>query len=127
MPSAAAIRRGNLAPARIGLNSETDMRQAMARGRAMCSAWADALDWATAIEPYSSQMICHYLNVNSLPRYRSCDVSERNCLHQSQPLQLHRDLANEFARKAPKDASNSIGAQESKAIAAGYRDLRIIR
>src|SRR5262245_27561216 len=38
----------------FGAYSENDMRQATARRRAMCSAWADAFGiWATAIEPYS--------------------------------------------------------------------------
>ena len=47
-----------MASARFGADSGNDMRQAMARGRAMCSAWANAFrSWATAIEPCNSQMI----------------------------------------------------------------------
>src|SRR5262249_53115674 len=43
MPDAAALRRGDVAAARFATDSGNDMRQATARRRAMCSAWADAL------------------------------------------------------------------------------------
>ena len=56
VPNAAALRRGHVASARCGRDLGNDMRQAIARKRAMCSAWADAFGiWATAIEPYSSK------------------------------------------------------------------------
>jgi len=43
MPDAAALRRGDIAAAAFDRIRENDMRQATARRRAMCSAWADAL------------------------------------------------------------------------------------
>jgi len=43
------------------------MRQATARTRAMCSAWADAFGiWATAIEPYGFKMIDRNAKVNKV-------------------------------------------------------------
>src|SRR5215468_7395469 len=69
MPNAASLRRGDVASARFGPDSGNDMRQATARTRAMCSAWADAFGiWATAIEPYSSEMIYRNGKVNRLPQ-----------------------------------------------------------
>src|SRR5215831_3551040 len=66
MPNAAPLRRGDVASARFGPDSENDMRQATARRRAMCSAWADAFgSWATAIEPCSCQMVYCNSKVNS--------------------------------------------------------------
>ena len=57
MPNAAALPRGDVATVRFGPDFGNDMRQATARRRAMCSAWANAFGiWATAIEPYNSQM-----------------------------------------------------------------------
>src|SRR5262245_66598480 len=68
MPNAAPLRRGDVASARFGPDSGNDMRQAIARTRAMCSAWADAFGiWATAIEPYSTEMIYRNGKVNRLP------------------------------------------------------------
>jgi hypothetical protein len=53
IPNAVTLRRDDIASARFGRDSGNDMRQATARTRAMCSAWADAFGiWATAIEPY---------------------------------------------------------------------------
>src|SRR5262249_26285335 len=49
------IRRGRLDV--VNADSGNDMRQATARRRAMCSAWADAFgSWATAIEPCGCEM-----------------------------------------------------------------------
>jgi hypothetical protein len=67
MPNATVLRLGDVASARFGPDSGNDMRQAIARRRAMCSAWADAFGiWATAIEPYNSQMIRRNGKVNRL-------------------------------------------------------------
>ena len=67
MPDAALLRRADVASARFGTDSGNDMRQATARTRAMCSAWADAFGiWATAIEPYSFKMIDRNAKVNKV-------------------------------------------------------------
>ena len=72
MPNAAPLCRGDVASARFGPDSGNDMRQATARTRAMCSAWADAFRiWATAIEPYSAEMIYRNGKVNRLPQRRA--------------------------------------------------------
>src|SRR5262244_1749422 len=72
MPDAAALRRGDVAPARFEPDWGNDMRQAIARRRAMCSAWADAFgSWATAIGPCNFQMIFRNGKVNRRPlKYR---------------------------------------------------------
>ncbi len=57
----------------------------------MCSAWADAFgNWATAIEPYSSQMIYRKGKVNRLPR-RTGDNN-----HEESDIGLIQGLAPPF-------------------------------
>ena len=68
-PRFAAATSPRLASDRI---RETTRAKLTARRRAMCSAWADAFgSWATAIEPYSSEMIYRNRKVNRLPLRRS--------------------------------------------------------
>ena len=104
MPNATALRRGDVAPARFGPASGNDIRQATARERAMCSAWADAFGiWATAVEPYNSQMIRRKGKVNRsrsaglamLPKARPFSpipTDGCSCLRRWQPAQRQTDL-----------------------------------